>query len=595
MTADRQGGLSWLCALTVETDDEFLGTLELEASRHRRQGRKEQGQAIRPERRQSVVAKSPDAPTTRSKGSGKGATGAAAESPFGVVDVERDPFDDLLSLSDDPAGAEATDDNQMMGNKRPGTATAPVAKKPKQPKMELPSGATVVSNEGGGNCLPAAVAQALTSHNGKLVSHRGVRRAMTHWMREQARHLQPLWDGRDTNDQPCHLSFSDYLSAVEAVGSWCGNLEVYALSRGLPANLLILDFDSETTIKFASQADSDPFVVLKYSGRHYEWIQCSPEALVDIWCHAAVGTTTGGRGGGFMQIDSASETSGPQARPSRMVIAPASDAGSRTTRGGRTQRVVIDAASSTGSLRASSTRHARDPCAAASSSSATGGHMVLDEASTDGLMQIPPASEASGSSTKRRRGGCLSAAEVRHLRRDAPRSSVHSWSKKPASSTATDQDLDGCFDAAEAPPPPKTPARDRIVTFQCDLCPFRIQGPHRLVATRKHKHNVRYHEGQGNHPRSAPYLIGPMRSISGAVGWKCPLCKKGASAAPWGELSETTRQRQKAMHRATTHPHVTKKNWAKLCKRVSAKTSLKRGLRRSQLLTIVSSQGSGAR
>ena len=188
--------------------------------------------------------------------------------------------------------------------------------------MELPSGATVVSNEGGGNCLPAAVAQALTSHNGKLVSHRGVRRAMTHWMREQARHLQPLWDGRDTNDQPCHLSFSDYLSAVEAVGSWCGNLEVYALSRGLPANLLILDFDSETTIKFASQADSDPFVVLKYSGRHYEWIQCSPEALVDIWCHAAVGTTTGGRGGGFMQIDSASETSGPQARPSRMAAGP---------------------------------------------------------------------------------------------------------------------------------------------------------------------------------------------------------------------------------------------------------------------------------
>ena len=196
----------------------------------------------------------------------------------------------------------------------------------------------MISNDGGGNCLPAAVAQALTSHGGKQVSHRGVRRAMTRWMREQASHLQPLWDGRDTSNQPCQQSFAEYLSDVEEVGSWCGNLEVYAMSRGLPANLLVMDFDSETTFKFASQADSDPFIVLKFSSKHYEWIKCSPEALVDIWCHAAVGDTAGGRGGGFMCIDTASEAS---------VVAVAPAAG--VLEGGHAPRMVIDTASSGGS------------------------------------------------------------------------------------------------------------------------------------------------------------------------------------------------------------------------------------------------------
>ena len=99
---------------------------------------------------------------------------------------------------------------------------------------------------------------------------------------------------------------------------------------------------AETTVKFVSQTDSDPFVVLKYTGRHYEWVKCSPEALVDICCHALVGTTAGGRGGGFRQIGSASETSDPKARPSRMMIDSASEACSQATRGGHTPRMVID-------------------------------------------------------------------------------------------------------------------------------------------------------------------------------------------------------------------------------------------------------------
>ena len=359
----------------IKIEDEDMGVIELEASRHRRQGRKEPTrEAIKPERRQSVAFGSHGAADRRGKGAGKGTKGAAAEAASGGPEPG-DPFDDLITLDADLAVETEEGDIPMTGNKRQAAAVAPVAKKPKQPKMVLPDGATIISNEGGGNCLPAAVAQALTSHGGKQVSHRGVRRAMTRWMREQAAHLQPLWDGRDTQDRPCHLAFSEYLSAVEAVGSWCGNLEVYALSRGLPANLLVMDFDSETMFKFASQADSDPFVVLKFASKHYEWIKCSPEALVDIWCHAAVGSTAGGRGGGFMSFDSASESSAAAlAQPSG---AAAGDLG---------PMMVIDPASR-GDSGAPPSQGSRDCGSQGSAPSVVGGHMAFDVSMAAALAQ----------------------------------------------------------------------------------------------------------------------------------------------------------------------------------------------------------------
>ena len=49
----------------IKLEDEVLGTLELEASRHRRPSRKDQGEAIRPKRRQSVVVESDSRSTQR--------------------------------------------------------------------------------------------------------------------------------------------------------------------------------------------------------------------------------------------------------------------------------------------------------------------------------------------------------------------------------------------------------------------------------------------------------------------------------------------------------------------------------------------------
>ena len=214
-------------------------------------------------------------------------------------------------------------------------------KKARQP-LKLPTGSVIEKNEGQGNCLPAAIAQALSDFTGKPRSHRGVRRSMVEWMRAHSLHLQPLWDQRNVQDELTTCSFEEYLSQVEQVNAYCGFLEVYALSKGLPANILVIDETAGHHIRFASQSDADPFIVLRFVAKHYEWVRCDPAALVEIWTGAATGKTVGGRGGGpadvclasaadsslrsprFMQIstDSEAESSGQAKAGGPQTIAP---------------------------------------------------------------------------------------------------------------------------------------------------------------------------------------------------------------------------------------------------------------------------------
>eukprot|EP00439_Symbiodinium_sp_Y106_P029615 s5451_g3.t1 len=113
----------------IRIEDGDLGIIELEASRHRRQGRKEQArEVIKPERRQSVAVRSQEAVPSRGKGAGKGAKGATAEEVHSGSE-SRDPFQDLITLDGDFAGEGEEGDNPMMGNKRQAATVAPVAKK----------------------------------------------------------------------------------------------------------------------------------------------------------------------------------------------------------------------------------------------------------------------------------------------------------------------------------------------------------------------------------------------------------------------------------------------------------------------------------
>jgi len=579
----------------IKIADAELGDIELEAARHRRQGRHDrEREAIRPERRQSVAAKPQDV-EARGKGTGKGGMGTRAVASNGP-ELPPDPFEDLIAL-DGEGASEGEADIPMIGNKRQAAAAAPAAKKPKQPKqLTLPPGATVISNDGGGNCLPAAVAQALTSHGGKQISHRGVRRAMARWMREQASHLQPLWDGRDTSDQPCQLAFTDYLSAVETVGAWCGNLEVYALSRGLPANLLVLDFDSETTFKFASQADSDPFVVLKFSGKHYEWIKCSPEALVDIWCHAAVGHTTGGRGGGFMCIDTASEASVAAEVP----VAGVPDGGFPA--------MVFDAASSVGS---GSMARGGGSVDAAPGPQVDGGHMIFDDLSTAG--SGPPLLGCDVASARAPRSlrswptaadlRSLSAPSTRHVPlppRRRLRVKTNHWVSLSAVARAS---ADGVGPAETEPSPsdpgctdPPTPVQGRlkpskyragpVVRWQCPLCPMVIetQAPDRLQK-RRYDHCHRQHGGQGL-PGSKRVTLDVFRPLGpdDSGDWRCPLCSWGLPVGTRGGMTSKTFAAAKEFHRKAMHRHVSKKDFLAKIKARGARKPMHRMQARVRLL-----------
>ena len=66
------------------------------------------------------------------------------------------------------------------------------------------------------------------------------------WMQAHSQLLALLWDGRNAKDERVDTAFTfeDYLKESEAVGSLCCFLEVFALAKGLPANFLILDYDS---------------------------------------------------------------------------------------------------------------------------------------------------------------------------------------------------------------------------------------------------------------------------------------------------------------------------------------------------------------
>ena len=100
---------------------------------------------------------------------------------------------------------------------------------------------------------------------------------MVEWMRAHSLHLQPLWDQRNVQDELTTCSFEEYLSQVEQVNAYCGFLEVYALSKGLPANILVIDETAGHHIRFASQSDADPFIVLRFVAKHYEWVRCDAQ------------------------------------------------------------------------------------------------------------------------------------------------------------------------------------------------------------------------------------------------------------------------------------------------------------------------------
>ncbi|CAE7267424.1 NRT2.2 [Symbiodinium sp. CCMP2592] len=381
-------------------------------------------------------------------------------------------------------------------------------------KATLPTGAVIEKNEGQGNCLPAAIAQALSDFTGKPRSQRGVRRSMVEWMRAHSLHLQPLWDQRNVQDELTTNSFEEYLSQVEQVNAYCGLLEVYALSKGLPANILVIDETAGHHIRFASQSDTDPFIVLRYAAKHYEWVRCDPAALVEIWTGAATGKTVGGRGGGpadsslrscrFMQVstDSEAEFSG-QAKV------------------GGPQTIAQDGGAEDGNPLASSSFmqvptdiEAEFPHHAHTARPKT--FMQIDSASEIGTTAPAPAKRPSLDAE-------VSSGTCKRQRKD---NSVYSQQTDTSAAPAKPN-------RAPAASGARKPVRDTWTWF-CKLCGFTVRAPSKSQASQgRSNHLNRLHPGLSQEERAKLHkvrveaeVVAPYKGELQVGGWMCFKCKR---------------------------------------------------------------------
>ena len=404
---------------------------------------------------------------------------------------------------------------------RPG----PESKITKARTFDLPAGAEIIANGGKGNCMPEAIAQCLSHASGKPRTHRQVRKAMVKWMRDMATAIEGKWDKRDVKDQPTSSTFLEYLNQLEAVGAWCGNLELYSLAKGLPLNLLVLDFDTGNHYKFPAASDSDPFCVLKLASAHYEWVKCDDPTLVHFWQGAALGSCYGGRGGGFMNLSDCASSCTKAACGPRMNLSAAASSdcpnpdgpNRRSFSGGK--RTAPKMALTVAASRSSSKRAAR-------------------QSSTGSTSRNRPRS-ASSKRARKRSGPTTSEVDTQEI-----------------------EDIDGiieCFSSSAQ--------RTRHVeAFVCPLCPFIAK-----KATQSATNKARYAHNRRFHPAIKPgvkfycdfNLIVPITDPDTVLGWKCPFCNFGAPVTAWDAASRWARDNMSTAHRREHHPNITKRNWVR--------------------------------
>ena len=543
----------------VVEDEE--GPFELEAARQRRKPKDAPTQPIRDARRQSVSFDLQEllCPTA-AKGGGKAVNSKrkGTGTPARTVTVTAASADaatlaptsglDLLDLDlegrdeDTPMAGAATFGS---GAKRSVTDSTEApdkdsAKKPRQPlKATLPAGAVIEENEGQGNCLPAAIAQALSEFTGRPRSHRGVRRSMVEWMRAHSLHLQPLWDQRNVKDETTTCSFVEYLSQVEQVNAYCGFLEVYALSKGLPANILVIDETAGHHIRFASQSDADPFIVLRFAAKHYEWVRCDAAALVEIWTGAAAGKTVGGRGGGTTEVCRTSATDSPLQSPRFMQVSTDSEAeSSGQAKAGDPQSLTqadgVEAGPPfvlAGFMQVPTDTEAEYPHQAHVAGPQT--FMQIDSASEIGTTAHGPAKRPSQdpeifSATCKRQRMANSVCSLQTCTSAVP--------TKPNSTTV----------AAGA----RKPARDTWTWF-CELCRFTVRAPTKGQASQgRNNHLNRVHPSLSKEERAKLHkvrveaeVVTPYKGELQVGGWMCFNCKRVLPP-----LSHSDRQASIRMH-----------------------------------------------
>lgn len=109
-----------------------------------------------------------------------------------------------------------------------------------------PPGLEKIPNQGEGDCLFHAVAQALSEREGKKRVHTQVRAARVAQLQRQSEKFERHWDHRSPSETEAPMaSWKEYLDAVSKRGAWGGYLELDAMASTLGARISVCHSSGE--------------------------------------------------------------------------------------------------------------------------------------------------------------------------------------------------------------------------------------------------------------------------------------------------------------------------------------------------------------
>ena len=294
-----------------------------------------------------------------------------------------------------------------------------------------------------------------------------------------------------------------------------------------------------TFVLLASQSDADPFIVLRFAAKHYEWVRCDAAALVEIWTGAAAGKTVGGRGGGTTEVCRTSATDSPLQSPRFMQVSTDSEA------------------------ECSGQAKAGDPQSLTQADGVEAGPPLARA----GFMQVPTDTEAEYSHQAHVAGpqtfmqidsaseiGTTAHGPAKRPSQDPEVSSATCKRQRKANSVCS---LQTCTSAVPTKPNSTTvaagarkPARDTWTWF-CELCRFTVRAPTKGQASQgRNNHLNRVHPSLSKEERAKLHkvsveaeVVTPYKGELQVGGWMCFKCKR---VLP--RLSHSDRQASIRMH-----------------------------------------------
>ncbi|CAJ1388135.1 unnamed protein product [Effrenium voratum] len=164
------------------------------------------------------------------------------------------------------------DERGLDGKTKPKTPEAP-SKRCKTTSHGIPLGMELKDNPGAGNCLFAAVADALEAQGRSKRSPAEIRNlAVTH-LRTHARSYEGFWKGDAPSAEGADMKvkgFAEYLRLLARDGAWGGSIEVAALAATLAQPIFVFRPEEADGVRVFNPSAKGKPLALWFMNRHYQ-------------------------------------------------------------------------------------------------------------------------------------------------------------------------------------------------------------------------------------------------------------------------------------------------------------------------------------